>query len=45
MNDRVVAMTDPPEGYVEWLAELKSRIFSARQRAALAVNSEMLLMY
>lgn len=45
-------MTDPrmnnvslPEGYGEWLAEVKSRIYSAQQRAALAVNQELLLLY
>lgn len=43
MNDRAVALTAPPKGDVEWLAELKSRIYAARRRAALAVDAEMLL--
>lgn len=41
-------MTDPlplPDGYATWLAELKDRIRTARQRAALAVNTEMLRLY
>jgi predicted nuclease of restriction endonuclease-like (RecB) superfamily len=41
-------MTDDlslPEGYTEWLRELKDRIRSARQRAALAVNSELVQIY
>ncbi|MDT8399900.1 MAG: PDDEXK nuclease domain-containing protein [Pseudomonadales bacterium] len=34
-----------PAGYKSWLAELKARIHQARQRAALAVNSELVLLY
>jgi predicted nuclease of restriction endonuclease-like (RecB) superfamily len=34
-----------PEGYAEWLAELKSRIHAAQQRAALAVNHELVALY
>lgn len=34
-----------PEGYAELLAELKTRIREARVRAALAVNSELVLLY
>ncbi|GAA4405432.1 PDDEXK nuclease domain-containing protein [Tsukamurella soli] len=45
MNDRAIALTDPPERYGEWLADLKRRIYVAQQRAALAVNSEMLRVY
>lgn len=33
--------TDPPEGYGEWLADVKARVYAAQQRAALAVNTEM----
>ena len=36
---------EPPEGYGKWLAEVKARIHSAQQRAALAVNTEMLRVY
>lgn len=34
-----------PEGYGEWLAEVKSRIYSAQQRASLVVNQELLTLY
>ncbi len=34
-----------PEGYTHWLAELKTRIASARQRAALSVNQEQIRLY
>lgn len=34
-----------PADYAAWLAELKTRIHSAQQRAALAVNRELLLLY
>lgn len=39
------AMAATPNGYVEWLAELKLRIHSAQQRSALAVNRELVLLY
>lgn len=34
-----------PEGYAEWLSELKARVQAAQQRAALAVNKELLELY
>jgi predicted nuclease of restriction endonuclease-like (RecB) superfamily len=34
-----------PNGYAEWLAELKLRVHSARQRAATAVNRELVDLY
>ena len=34
-----------PDGYTEWLHDLKTRIHSALQRAALAVNHDLVLMY
>jgi hypothetical protein len=34
-----------PEGYADWLAQLKHDIQQARQRAALAVNAELVLLY
>ena len=34
-----------PEGYADWLAELKGRIHAAQQRAGLAVNRELVLLY
>ena len=41
----VVGLTMPPEGYAEWLADLKSRIHTAQQRATLSVNRELVLLY
>ncbi len=40
-----VGLTPPPEGYADWLAELKTRIHSAQQRATLAVNRELVRLY
>lgn len=34
-----------PAGYADWLAELKQRIHAAQQRATLAVNRELVLLY
>jgi predicted nuclease of restriction endonuclease-like (RecB) superfamily len=34
-----------PPGYADWLTSLKSRIHQAQQRAALAVNRELVLLY
>ena len=34
-----------PEGYTDWLQSLKTRIHSAQQRATLAVNRELVLLY
>lgn len=41
MRDKPVSLIQAPEGYVDWLAELKSRIHSAQQRATRAVNREL----
>jgi len=45
MTDRPVSLSPPPAGYADWLADLKTRIHSAQQRAALAVNRELVLLY
>jgi predicted nuclease of restriction endonuclease-like (RecB) superfamily len=45
MTEKPVSMHKPPEGYGRWLAELKERIHTARQRASLAVNQELVLLY
>jgi predicted nuclease of restriction endonuclease-like (RecB) superfamily len=45
MSDKPVRLTAPPEGYADWLADLKARIHGAQQRAALAVNRELVLLY
>ena len=34
-----------PEGYADWLAQLKGQIAQARQRAALSVNAELVQLY
>mgnify|MGYP002783557598 CR=1 FL=1 len=34
-----------PADYADWLAELKTRIHAAQQRASLAVNRELVLLY
>lgn len=39
------ALAETPTGYADWLAELKARIHTAQQRAALAVNRELVLLY
>ena len=45
MNDTPPGLVPPPEGYADWLADLKGRIHSAQQRATLAVNRELVLLY
>jgi predicted nuclease of restriction endonuclease-like (RecB) superfamily len=45
MTEKSTSLIQPPDGYGEWLAELKSRIQSAQQRAALAVNRELIDLY
>jgi predicted nuclease of restriction endonuclease-like (RecB) superfamily len=44
-NSRPVRLSAPPDGYADWLAELKTRIHDAQQRATLAVNRELVLLY
>ena len=45
MSDSPVSMNPPPEGYADWLTDLKGRIHTAQQRATLAVNRELVLLY
>ncbi|MGO1271163.1 MAG: DUF1016 N-terminal domain-containing protein, partial [Pseudomonas helleri] len=45
MSDAPASLTTPPEGYGEWLVDLKGRIHIAQQRATLAVNRELVLLY
>ena len=45
MSDQPVKLTPALEGYADWLADLKTRIHTAQQRAALAVNRELVLLY
>lgn len=37
--------TAPPEGYSDWLIQVKNNIAHARQRAALAINAELVQLY
>lgn len=45
MSDIPVSLTTPPDGYGDWLADLKGRIHNAQQRATLAMNRELVLLY
>lgn len=45
MSEKPVRLTEPPAGYAAWLTELKIRIHTAQQRATLAVNRELVLLY
>ena len=50
VNARPAKVTHPslgrrPAGYIEWLADVKERVRAAQQRAALAVNHELLRPY
>ena len=45
MSEQPLRFTEPPAGYADWLADLKTRIHTAQQRATLAVNRELVLLY
>ncbi len=45
MTDEPSSLTPTPQGYADWLDELKGRIHGAQQRAALAVNRELVGLY
>jgi predicted nuclease of restriction endonuclease-like (RecB) superfamily len=45
MSDSSISLTQPPKGYADWLIDLKTRIHTAQQRATLAVNRELVLLY
>jgi predicted nuclease of restriction endonuclease-like (RecB) superfamily len=44
-SEQPIASIDTPDGYNIWLMELKKRIHTAQQRATLAVNRELILLY
>lgn len=44
-SDMPISLTQPPEGYADWLGDLKARIHTAQQRATLSVNRELVLLY
>lgn len=43
--DKPVQLTPSPPGYSDWLSELKTQIHEAQQRAAQAVNLELVSLY
>jgi DUF1016 N-terminal domain len=43
--DLPAGLSPQPEGYADWLADLKGRIHTAQQRATLAVNRELVGLY
>ena len=45
MSEPCIGLTTPPAGYSDWLIDLKGRIHAAQQRATLAVNRELVLLY
>jgi predicted nuclease of restriction endonuclease-like (RecB) superfamily len=45
MTETPPGLVPPPDGYADWLTDLKSRIHTAQQRATLAVNRELVLLY
>jgi len=45
VSDVPISLPPSPDGYAAWLADLKSRIHNAQQRATLAVNRELVTLY
>ena len=45
MSAQPASLASMPTGYTDWLLELKTRIHNAQQRATLAVNRELVLLY
>ena len=45
MSEIPVGLSAQLEGYSDWLSDLKGRIHGAQQRATLAVNRELVLLY
>jgi len=45
VSSKSAPLLSAPEGYADWLVSLKSRIHTVRQRAALAVNRELVQLY
>ncbi len=44
-DDKPVQLTPAPEGYADWLGELKAQIHDAQQRALQAINLELVSLY
>lgn len=45
VTDKPAMLEAAPQGYAEWIRELKVRVHQAQQRAALSVNRELVLLY
>ncbi|KAA0890117.1 YhcG family protein [Pusillimonas sp. ANT_WB101] len=45
MTDKPISLIPVPQGYADWLVDLKGRIHTAQQRAALAANRELVGLY
>lgn len=45
MSEQPVKLTPTPEGYAGWLSDLKTQIHDAQQRAAQALNLELVMLY
>ncbi|WP_397474814.1 YhcG family protein [Pusillimonas sp.] len=45
MTNKPISLASAPQDYADWLAELKGRIHTAQQRAALAINRELVGLY
>ena len=45
LSNAPASLDQRPEGYADWLAEVKARVHAAQQRATLAVNRELLGLY
>jgi hypothetical protein len=44
-DDNPVSLTPPPAGYADWLGDIKTQIHEAQQRAAQALNLELVSLY
>ncbi len=45
MNDNPAGLIQLPDGYTDWLTDVKNRIHKAQQRTTLSVNREMVTLY
>lgn len=45
MSDKPISLTSPPEGYADWLGELKTQIHEAQQGASQAINLALVSLY
>ena len=45
MSEKPESLTTPPAGYTDWLTDLKVQIHDAQQRAAQALNLELVVLY